>query len=153
MFKQQQKQTASDSVIKWKGVLLGIGICLALSLSTVWLLIGNPLTYRTRATLPPVRIRQDKRTYLLPECPRYAQLKEGKFFELPTLQEAELSGYVPAKGGDCLEQVVTNRRTLEHELFGVMKPTREMTERRIMNQRQISMESDMQDLQREIESK
>lgn len=78
-------------------------------------------------TLPPVQVRLDSNRYFLPECPKAMEIPRRLLLELPTAQEAELSGYMPA--ATCTDQTVNARLAKEKELFGEMRPTAE-TERR-----------------------
>jgi len=55
------------------------------------------------------------------------EIPKRLLLELPTAQEAELSGYMPA--ATCADSVVSARLAKEKELYGEMKPTAE-TERR-----------------------
>lgn len=79
------------------------------------------------ADLPIVQVRLDSNRYFLPECEKAMEIPARLLLELPTVQEAELSGYAPA--ATCSNDVIKQRLAKERELFGKMQPT-ETTERR-----------------------
>lgn len=78
--------------------------------------------------LPAIQIRLDSNRYFLPECKKAMEIPRRLLLELPTAQEAELSGYMPA--ATCTDEAVTARLAKEKELFGDMQPTAETEHRR-----------------------
>ena len=132
-----------------KAIVLGAAVGVGIFALGIWAFIGNPLSIQKRWNLPPVRVVQSSRVYFLPDCPKYSTLKPSRYFELPTAQEADLSGYRVAKG-NC-KDYIDARVQLERELFGQMKPTSEMLERFRQNQAQVAIESKIEDVQFDLE--
>ncbi|MBK7393816.1 MAG: hypothetical protein IPI64_11050 [Chloracidobacterium sp.] len=135
---------------------IGLGMVIAcLIFGTIWAVLGNPFLLPEKWKLAPVRVSQANRRYWVAECPRYSQLKAGKYFELPTAQEATLSGYRPALG-DCPKDAQAQRIELEIRLFGKMAPNSTTLERFRQNQSQKAMEDkqdEIQDQQDELRQK
>lgn len=83
--------------------------------------------------LPPVYVYTPTGQYFVPECPQYDKLPKSYVLVVPTVQEADLFKYFPAK--DCAAQIA-NRRKLELDAIGEIKPTSEMHERRARFERE-----------------
>ena len=79
-------------------------------------------------TLPIVEIRLDSNRYFLPECKKYAEIPKQVLLTLPTIQEAELSGYYPA--ATCSKEIIKNRLQEEIKIFGKIEPTKETEQRK-----------------------
>lgn len=117
--------------------------------------------------LAPVRIKRSSFVYFLPECEQYAKIPAKVLQEIPTAQEAELSGYRPAP---CAKEVLDQRLKTEREIFGEIKASAETELRRsqLALQRKLSdlearqdeieqeaknKQEELKDKQREIEEK
>jgi hypothetical protein len=77
--------------------------------------------------LLPVRLNMRSGAYYLPECDLYGNIPDRLLLELPTVQEAALSGY---RAGRCPDGVIEQRLAIEKARFGEMQPTVETQERK-----------------------
>lgn len=75
---------------------------------------------------PPVQLNMESGTYYIPGCPLYDHLVDRVRLDLPTAQEAELSGY---RIGQCPEGARDERVAAERQHFGEIKATNETRER------------------------
>lgn len=97
-----------------------------------WLFLYSGCAARPNAVaepepLPPVHAQMESGIYHLPGCEMYGKLVDRVRLELPTAQEAELSGY---RIGRCPEGVRDARIEIERQRFGVMQATVATQERK-----------------------
>lgn len=105
-------------------LILGVTLFVTCSCSVV---PPGPSDKPPVATLPPVRLNMERGTYYLPECELYDGLVDRVRLEVPTVQEAELSGY---HAGACPEGLRDARLAAERQRYGEMRATQETQERR-----------------------
>lgn len=79
--------------------------------------------------LPLVMVRLDSSRYFLPECPPPIAIPKRLLLTLPTIQEADLSGFRPA--AMCKKEILDRRLEKELSVVGEIKPTKETESRRI----------------------
>lgn len=84
---------------------------------------------QSKIDLPLVMVRLDSSRYFLPECPPPITIPKRLLLTLPTIQEAELSGFRPA--AMCKKEIIDKRLVVELSVIGEIKPTKEMDDRRI----------------------
>ncbi len=126
-------------------------VCFACGCST-------PAAKTERERLPDVHLDLNG-WFILPECEGYSDISPQRLLVLPTVQEARLSGFVPAAG--CSDALVDARLAKERILFGDIAPTPEMERRkeqlllrrqmRRIEQRQDDIRNEQEEMKRKLE--